>query len=597
MVNAKKVKKKTTKRRTKRTKKHFSLWKVFLLGGLVAFLLVSAYVAWCAYTMPDINQAINRTRQPSTTLIAENGNEIHSFGAVYSEIVKARDLPKHVTDAVVYTEDRRFYQHHGFDVISFARAMLANLFAGRYAQGGSTITQQVAKNLFLTNQKTVSRKVQELLLAFWLEYKFTKEQILSLYLNRVYFGNGAYGIEAAANRYFQKNSGDLNVLEGAILAGMLKAPSRYNPIASKERAMERAKVVLGILRDNGKLNDKGYNQALRLPVGREKPPKVKNGLYFADAAYAEVLEILGEPQSDIYAMTTLDQELQEKASSILQKNIAEAKKNNVNQGAVVIMDKDGAIKAMVGGVSYSKSQFNRAIQALRQPGSSFKTIVYLTAAENGMTAKDMVEDKPINIKGWKPENHDKKYYGEVTTRFAFAHSLNLATLDLAQKTGVGKIRKMAKKLGITTPISKDLSIALGSSAVKVIDMASAYAVIANGGYAVWPHMVEEIYSNEGYQLYQREPVEKQRIVGEEAVIVMKKLMREVFKTGTGRFARIDREAFGKTGTSQDNRDAWFIGFDDELITAVWVGNDDNSPMKGVYGSGLPAKIWQQIMRK
>lgn len=596
MVKAKKDKKKTVKRKSKRKNRHGKL-KFLFKAGLLICLVLLVYVAWCAWSLPDINQAVNRTRQPSVMLIAENGNEIHSFGAVYSEIIQADNLPKHVTDAIVYTEDRRFYQHHGFDIVSFTRAMLANVFAGRYAQGGSTITQQVAKNLFLTNQKTISRKVQELLLAFWLEHKFTKKQILSLYLNRVYFGNGAYGIEAAANRYFQKNSADLNVLEGAILAGMLKAPSRYNPIASKEKALERAKVVLSILRDNGKLNEKGYNQALRLPIGREKPAKVKNGLYFADAAYAEVLDVIGEPQADIYALTTLDQDLQEKAAGVLQKNIAEAKDKNVKQGAVVIMDRNGALRAMVGGVAYGKSQFNRATQALRQPGSAFKTIVYLTAAENGMTAKDMIEDKPINIKGWKPENHDKKYYGEVTMRFAFANSLNLAAVNLAQKTGVAKIRKMANKLGITTPIDNDLSIALGTSAVKLIDMAAAYAVIANGGYAVWPYMVEEVYSKDGYQLYQREPDPERKIISDEAVITMKKLMREVFKTGTGRFARIDREAFGKTGTSQDNRDAWFIGFDDELVTAVWVGNDDNTPMKGVYGSGLPAKIWQQIMSK
>lgn len=584
------------KRKSSKSKKHQTLLKTLLKLSLVFILLLGAYIGWCIYTMPDITQAINRTRLPSTTLIAANGNEIHSFGAVYSEIIRADSLPKHVTDAIVYTEDRRFYRHHGFDIISFTRAMVANLFAGRYAQGGSTITQQVAKNLFLTNQKTISRKVQELLLAFWLEHKFTKEQILSLYLNRVYFGNGAYGIEAAANRYFQKNSADLNILEGAILAGMLKAPSRYNPIASKTRALARAKVVLGILRDNRLLSEKGYNQALKLPLGREKPAKVQNGLYFADEAFQEVVSLIGEPQQDIYALTTLDQELQEKASSILHKTIAEAKSSHVTQGAVVIMDTSGAIKAMVGGISYNTSQFNRATQALRQAGSSFKTFVYLTAAQQGMTAKDTINDTPINLKGWKPENHDKKYYGEVTLRQAFAQSLNLAAINLTQKVGVGNVIKTAKKLGISTPINHDLSIALGTSAVKLVDMAAAYAVIANGGYSVWPHMVEEIYSNDGYQLYQRDPSASVKIIDDEAIITMKKLMREVFKTGTGRFAKISREAFGKTGTSQDNRDAWFIGFDDKLICAVWVGNDDNSPMKNVYGSGIPAKIWQAIMR-
>lgn len=593
----KNIRKKTPRRKRKNgfLIRHPKL-KFFLWRGSLAFILLFAYIAWCALTIPDINQAINRTRSPSITIIASNGNEINSFGTVYSQIVRADNLPKHITDAIIYTEDHRFYQHHGFDIISFTRALLSNFFAGRYAQGGSTITQQVAKNLFLTNQKTISRKVQELLLAFWLEHKFTKEQILSLYLNRVYFGNGAYGIEAAANKYFQKTSSDLNLLEGAVLAGMLKAPSRYNPINSKVKAIERAKVVLSIMRANNLLNDKSYQLALKQPLGQQKPAKVKFGAYFADYAYGETLDIIGQPDNDIYVMTTLDQDLQEKASEILQKNLADAPKSHATQGAVIIMDKQGAIKAMVGGKSYRQSQFNRATQALRQAGSSFKMFVYLTAAMQGMTAKDTILDSPINLKGWKPENHDKKTYGEVTLRYAFAQSLNLAAVNLAQKVGVGNIIKTAKKLGISTPINHDLSIALGSSAVKLIDMATAYAVIANDGFAVWPHTIEEIYTLDGYQLYQRDSRSPNRIIDETAVITMKKLMREVFKTGTGRFAKINRETFGKTGTSQDNRDAWFIGFDDNLITAVWVGNDDNSPMNNVYGSGLPAKIWQQIMR-
>ncbi len=543
-----------------------------------------------------MNAAINRTRLPSTTILAENGNEVQSFGTVYSEIVRSEELPQYVIDAIVYTEDKRFYNHFGFDIISFTRAMLTNLFAGGFVQGGSTITQQVAKNLFLTNKKTINRKAQELMLAFWLEHKFTKEQILTLYLNRVYFGNGAYGIEAAAQRYFQKTSRDLNVLEGAVLAGMLKAPSRYNPIASKEKALSRSSVVLGIMRDNNLLSESDVTRALKMPLGSEKPAKVKNGAYFADWAYSEILSHIGEQETDIYALTTLDQNLQEKASKILQESIAQAKDKNVQNGAVIIMDKKGAIKALVGGVNYSQSQFNRATQALRQAGSSFKLFVYQTAIRQGMKPEDLVADKPINIKGWQPENHDKNIYGDVSLRTAFAKSLNLATINLAQKTGVNAIIKTAKKMGISTLMENDLSVALGTSAVKVIDMAAAYAVVANGGYAVWPHTVEEIYSNDGFQLYQRNSSEPQRILAEEETIMMKKLLREVIKSGTGRKTAINRSTFGKTGTSQENRDAWFVGFDDELITAVWVGNDDNSPMKGVYGSGLPAEIWKKIMQ-
>ena len=304
---AKKTRKKTTKRKTKKK----SNLKRILKVSFVFFLIILIYILWCAITIPDIKQAINRTRTPSVTIIASNGNEIRSYGAVYSQIIHANDLPQHITDAIVYTEDRRFYSHFGFDIISFTRAMFANIFAGSYVQGGSTITQQVAKNLFLTNKKNIRRKVQELLLAFWLEYKFSKDQILSLYLNRVYFGNGAYGIEAASNKYFQKTTADLNLLESAVLAGLLKAPSRYNPIASKSKALERAKIVLNILRENHLLTEKTFQLALKQSLGQQKPSKVKSGDYFADTAYSEMIDIIGEPTKDIYVMTTLHQSLQE----------------------------------------------------------------------------------------------------------------------------------------------------------------------------------------------------------------------------------------------------------------------------------------------
>ncbi|MDD7313894.1 MAG: PBP1A family penicillin-binding protein [bacterium] len=592
------TKKNTTKRTKKSRRSSKRAGKFYLVLKIcgIGFALLVFYLGFCLITLPDMDAAINRTRLPSTTILAENGNEVQSFGTVYSEIIRSEELPQYVIDAIVWTEDRRFYEHFGFDVVSFTRAMITNLFAGRFAQGGSTLTQQVAKNLFLTNKKTINRKTQELLLAFWLEHKFTKEQILTLYLNRVYFGNGAYGIEAASQKYFQKTSRDLNILEAAVLAGMLKAPSRYNPIASKTRALERAKVVLNIMRENNLLSNKDYLRALEMPLGDEKPSKVKNGAYFADFALSEISARIGEQESDIYALTTLDQDLQEKASAILQKEIAAAKDKNVSQGAVVILDKNGAVRALVGGVNYNQSQFNRAVQALRQPGSAFKFFVYLTAIHQGLTPKDIIEDKPLIIKDWRPENHDKKYYGEVALREAFAKSLNLAAIRLAQKVGVKQIAQLAKKLGISTPLENDLSLALGTSSVRVIDMAAAYATVANGGFAVFPYSVEEIYTNDGFQLYQRDSDENRRLLSEEETILMKKLMREVLKTGTGRSAALGREAFGKTGTSQDHRDAWFVGFDDNLICAVWIGNDDNSPMKGVYGSGLPAKIWKKIMQ-
>jgi penicillin-binding protein 1A len=596
-ISKKPRKAKTTKKKRRTNKKQSGKFiKIFLISLACVATLLALYLLYCLATMPDIDAAINRTRLPTTTIIAENGNEIKSFGAVYSEFIRSEELPQYTVDAIVYTEDRRFYNHCGFDIISFGRAMITNLFAGRYAQGASTITQQVAKNLFLSNQKKLSRKAQELLLAFWLEHKFTKEQILTLYLNRVYFGNGAYGIEAASQKYFQKTSRDLNILESAVLAGMLKAPSRYNPIASKKRAIQRASVVLELLHQQGLLSDKDKLRALKMPLGREKSAKVEDGAYFADWAKSEVEAFVGEPETDIYALTTLDQDLQEKASRILREEITAAKNNNVSQGAVVVMDKSGAVKAMVGGVNYGKSQFNRATQALRQAGSAFKTFVYLTAIQQGMSAEDTIIDEPLHLKNWAPQNHDGKVYGEVTLRFAFAKSLNLATIRLAQQVGVKNIVANARKMGIISPMENDLSLALGTTALKPLELATAYTAIANGGFSVWPYTVEEVYSKDGFQLYQRQPDSRQRLFSEDNIVTMKKLMREVLKSGTGRKINIGREAFGKTGTSQDYRDAWFAGFDNNLICVVWVGNDNNSPMKEVYGSGLPAKIWQKIMQ-
>ncbi len=593
MAKAQKKKKKTRKKESKqRFKNRMRLLKIFAV--LVITLLT--YVAYCLITLPNMSEAINRTRQPFTTIIADNGNEVQTFGTVYSEIIRSEELPQYVVDAIVYTEDRRFYSHFGFDIISFTRAMIANIFAGRYAQGGSTITQQVAKNLFLTSEKSVRRKAQELLLAFWLEYKFTKEQILTLYLNRVYLGSGAYGIEAASQKYFQKTSRDLNIMEAAVIAGMLKAPSRYNPIASKERAMERAKVVLGIMEENNLITAADKERILKMPLGREKSAKVVGAAYFADWVYNEVNAYVGERNDDIYVSTTLDQNLQEKASAVLRETIAANAHRNVTQGAIVIMDYNGAVKAMVGGADYNKSQFNRAVSALRQPGSAFKPFVYLTALQEGFKPEDTIEDRPISIKGWQPQNDDRKYYGTVTLKYALAKSLNLATINLAQQLSGAEIIRNARKMGISTPIQDTPSLPLGTFEVTVLDLTTAYASIANGGYAVWPYAIEEIYNRDGFQLYQRESTDKTQILDPVAVLELTQMLEKVVQSGTGHRAQINGFAAGKTGTSQDNRDAWFVGFTDDLVGAVWLGNDDNSPMKGVYGSGLPAQIWKKIMQ-
>ncbi len=594
MVKKTKTGRKTANRKKRESKQRLATRRIILI--FLSFLVITFadWLLYCVLTLPDIDQAVARTRQPSTTITAENGNEVKTFGSVYSEVIRLNELPSYVPDAIISTEDRRFYAHFGFDIVAFTRAMLTNIFMGRYAQGGSTITQQVAKNLFLTSQKNIKRKTQELLLAFWLEHKFSKEQILTLYLNRVYLGAGTYGIEAASQKYFQKSSRDMNLLEAAIIAGMLKAPSRYNPIASAERAKARAKVVLQNMVNNDALTERQMKYALTLPVGEDKSYKVQGADYFADWVYREVNDYIGERDNDIYVYTTLDQKIQENAEKILREAVLAAKNRNVSEGAVVVLNKSGEVKAMVGGIDYRKSQFNRAVTALRQPGSAFKPFVYLTALQNGWKREDRIDDVPLSIGKWKPENYDKKYYGSVTLDEALMKSLNLATVNLSESLSRKDIIRTAKKMGISTPVENTPSLALGTFEVKVIDMATAYSAIANGGYATWPHAIKEIYTRDGYQLYQREADTENRILDAGAVKDLTKMLEKVISQGTGRRAKIPGFAAGKTGTTQDYRDAWFVGFTDEYVIAVWVGNDDNSPMKGVTGGTLPAEIWRKI---
>lgn len=591
-----KAKKNTKKKRKTSRRKNKFLWLKLLLTGAAAVLAVlMLYVSYCYITLPDVEDAVSHTRQPSTTIIAENGNEIFTFGNSFAEVIYLEDLPYYVPAAVVDVEDRRFYTHFGFDVISFTRAMMVNIVKQRYAQGASTITQQVAKNLFLTPQKNIKRKVQELLLAFWLESKFSKEQILTLYLNRVYLGTGTYGIEAAANRYFGKSSRDLSLKEAAILAGMLKAPSRYNPLVNPEKAQSRAAVVLQLMFDHGTITEKEMEKALKETLPDITKYKVEGARHFADMVYNEVNAYIGERNQDIYVSTTLDQDLQQKAEWILRDVIARNKDKNVTNGAIVVLDYNGAIKTLVGGIDYQKSQFNRATQALRQPGSAFKPFVYITALRQGWRPQDLIDDIPVQINQWQPENYDKKYYGAVTLQQALTRSLNLATVNLAQQLNRQDIIRCARKMGITTDLPNIPALALGAAEVRVLDMAAAYSVIANGGKATWPYAISEVYSKDGIQLYQRSNTEAMRILEKDVAADITTMLQNVINAGTGRKARLPAFAAGKTGTTQDYRDAWFVGWTDKYITAVWLGNDDNSPMKNVGGGNLPAEIWQKIM--
>lgn len=593
-------KKTSTTRHQKKSKTGKASWgwklfKFLLVSAFVGFLLISCYVFYCYLTLPNIQKAVSRTRQPATVIMAENGNDIAKFGSVYAQVIYPEKLPKNLTDAVVAIEDRRFYEHFGFDVFGFARAVLTNIFRKRYAQGASTITQQVAKNIFLTPSKTVKRKVQELLLSFWLENKLSKNQIMALYLNRVYFGSGNYGAEAAANWYFNKSVYELNLKEAAILAGMLKAPNRYNPILQRQKSVKRAEIVLGNMRKYGFIGEEMYKRALQLPVSNGQQYRVAGGKHFAQYVYDRVNTTLGERNDDVVVMTTLNQNLQENAEKILRSKILAAKGQNVSDGAVVILDKDGAIKAMVGGIDYNRSQFNRATQARRQAGSVFKPFVYLTALQLGFTPDSVVKDAPITIGKWKPENYTKRYYGEVSLTYALANSLNVATVALSRELYLKDIAANAHKMGITTDISLTPAMVLGTNGVKVLDMAAAYTVLANGGYAVKPYAVNEIATHDGKQLYVRSAEAKKQVLDGNTTRQMNVMLEQVINNGTGRRAKLPIFAAGKTGTTQNYRDAWFIGWTNKYVAAVWVGNDNDKPMNKIGGGNLPAEIWHDIM--
>lgn len=597
--SADKKKSASAKSKKKNTgKKNSWKWRFFkrlLLLGFILFFLLCGYVFYCYITLPDIQKAVERTRLPSTVVLAENGNDVAKFGNNYAQMIYPDKLPKNLTDAIVAIEDRRFYKHFGFDFFGFTRAVFTNVFRKRYAQGASTITQQVAKNIFLTPGKNIKRKVQELLLSFWLEKKLSKNQIMALYLNRVYFGSGNYGATAASNWYFNKSVYELNLREAAIMAGMLKAPSRYNPIYNRKDAFKRAELVLGNMRKYGFIGNEMYKRALQMPVANAEQQRVSGGKYFAQYVYDEVNNAFGIRSDDIVVMTTLDQKLQETAEKIMRAKINASKGQNVTDGAVVILDKDGAIKAMVGGMDYNRSQYNRATQAKRQAGSAFKPFVYATALQLGFTPNSKIKDAPISIGKWKPENYTKRYYGEVTLTYALANSLNVATVALSRELYLKDIASNAYKMGITTNISLTPSMVLGTNEVKVIDMATAYATFANGGYAVKPYAINEIATTDGRQMYVRKVEGKKQVLSPSIAEEMSHMLEQTINQGTGKRAKLPIFAAGKTGTTQNYRDAWFIGWTNKYITAVWVGNDNNKPMNKIGGGTLPAEIWHDIM--
>ncbi len=563
-----------------------------------AVIATGMAAAWYAYDLPDVDSAVAATRRPSVSVLAADGSAIAAYGDLYGAPVSLADLPAALPEAVLATEDRRFYSHFGLDVIGLARATLANLRAGRIVEGGSTITQQVAKNLFLTPERTIKRKVQELMLALWLERKFTKDQILTLYLNRVYLGAGTYGVEAAARRYFAVPARRLSLYQAATLAGLLKAPSRYNPINDPKRAAARTRVVLANMVAAGSLSPAAAERAERHRLVPAKAlPGATNGRYFADWILEQVSAYVTPGNRDLTVLTTLDRNLQRMAETAVEKTLAgPGASANASQAALLALGPDGAVRAMVGGRDYRKSQFNRATQARRQPGSAFKPLVYLAALEAGLTPDSRLLDEPLTIEGWSPRNFTGRHLGEVTLRQAMAQSINTVAVAAAERSGRGRIVEIARRLGITAKLRTTPSLALGATEVALMELTAAYAPFANGGIGVWAYGIEEIRDNQGRVLYRRSGSGPGRVVAAAHVAAMNDMLGAVIATGTGRAAALGRPAAGKTGTSQNFRDAWFVGYSADLIAGVWMGNDDGRPMRRVTGGGLPARLWRDFMK-
>ncbi len=557
-----------------------------------------AMIGWYAYDLPDISELMAASRRPSVTVLARDNTVLATYGQVYAAPVTLTEVPPYLVQAIVATEDRHFFSHGGIDPAGMLRAAWTDLRAGAIRQGGSTITQQLAKNLFLTPERTLRRKVQETILAFWLEARFTKAQIFSIYLNRVYLGAGTYGFPAAARRYFGRRLADINLHEAAVLAGLLKAPSRYAPLHDPKAARDRADQVLANMQDAGYLSARDVRAAKAERLRTVGPDAGSDARYFADWAVERVNGYVGEPDRDLVVTTTLDVGLQRAAEAALDRELArDGAKRSVSQGALVAVSPDGAVRAMVGGRDYGESQFNRAVQALRQPGSAFKLFDYIAAFEQGARPDDRLPDVPISIGGWRPHNYERRYRGVVTLSEAFANSINTVAVQVAQRAGIHNVIDVARRLGITAKLGAHPSLALGTSVVSPLELTCAYAAVASGGHAARPHAILTIADREGHVLYRRAGSRAPRVLAPGVVAEMDRLLARVLVDGTGRAAQLDRPAAGKTGTSQDFRDAWFVGYAPGLVAGVWVGNDNNSPMKGVTGGSVPAHIWHDFMTR
>lgn len=566
------------------------LWGVIGVGGVVAYY---------ASQLPPIDQLTVPKRPPNIAIMASDGSLLANRGETGGRTVSLKELPPYLPRAFVAIEDRRFYDHFGIDPIGIGRAIYRNVAHKGGLQGGSTLTQQLAKNLFLTQERTASRKIQEAILALWLERNYSKDQILELYLNRVYFGAGAYGVEAAAQRYYGKSARSVSLSEAAVLAGLVQSPSRLAPNRNPERAQARAELVIAAMNELGFITPGMTKTALGAPAEPVRPNGAGSANYAADYVMDVLDDFVGNVESDIVVSTTIEPSLQAAAERVLVEELnAKGQKFNVSQGAFVALQPDGAVRALVGGRNYETSQFNRATTARRQPGSSFKPFVYLTAVEQGYTPDMVLEDAPVAYKGWAPKNYDRKYRGPVTLRDALALSLNTIAVKLNMEVGPKAVVQTAQRLGISSPLQANGSLALGTSEVTPLELVSAYAAFANGGVGVVPYVIAQVKTTDGKLIYKRPSSGGLgRVIDPGAVAMMNEMMHNTFVVGTARSAQVPGWPMaGKTGTTDDYKDAWFVGFTGNLVAGVWLGNDDGTLTKRVSGGNLPSEVWHNFMK-
>ncbi len=569
-------------------------WRLFKLGLLLAILGLIIVAVFVAIARNEIDSFSDLKKSPNGQMItvrAADGTVIQRLGPSFGRWLPLDKLPSEMKDAMVAVEDRRFRYHPGVDPIGVARAFYVRFKEGRWTEGGSTITQQLVRNVYLNNNKEIGRKLREMVLAMAMETRLTKDQILELYLNKVYFGGGAFGVDSASRRFFDHGAEELTLAESAVIAGLVKAPSRYSPTADAQAALGRASVVVEVMQDAGMITAAEAAQVRPAEVKLSIQPRQDSVRYFTDWALPQLDVLIDEREKPINIYTTLDLGMQRAAVAAIQTHAPRGA-----QGALVSLDRDGAVRAMVGGTDYATSNYNRAVTAVRQPGSAFKLFVYLTALEAGFRPDDRVDDEPIEIDGWQPRNSGGRYAGEISLRTAFTYSKNTVAARIGNELGTSTIASMARRFGITTPVNTSPSMVLGTSEARVIEMTRAFAQVAAGGKSLMPYGITKVTTIDGDVIYRAKPPKRLQLVQPYVAAGMTDLMQSAVSAGTGRAAQIGRPVAGKTGTTSSNKDGWFLGFSSGLTTGVWIGRDDARPIGGLEGGRAPARAFASFMK-